>query len=180
MATATLTITSWKIEYHETMAAVERAQRTALRAKESVARYVASIVLTPAFWRVNSETEKLVSCLEQLERFPSSILLHDDARKIPSALNDLFQAMCSVIQEAESLGLHRVGFMGRQLSRLSDLSQKISVFATRFDDSLTKLLSRIAPGEVLQYQDSFAGYGACLPQPENVSEDDVKTEILHP
>ncbi len=172
-------MTAWKIEYHQTMAAVERAQRTALRARESFIRYAASLVLAPAFWRVNNETEKLVNCLERLERFPSSILLQEDARKIPSSLNELFRAMCTVIQEAESLGLHRVGFMGRQLATLSALSQKISVFATRFDDSLTKLLSRVASDDVPQYQESFAAYGNCLPQPESASDDDVKGDLLH-
>jgi hypothetical protein len=181
MATATLTLNTWKVEYHETMAAAERAHsKTREFTAPTFIRHVAGLLLLAPFWRVNNETDKLISLLEKLESYPSAILLEEDARKIPDYLNELFKTMCVVIQETESLDLHEVPFLKKQVVRLRQLSQQINGFAVRYGDAQTKLLSRVPVEEVSHYQESFAAYGNCKPTTEQTTDDDdVKRDLLH-
>jgi hypothetical protein len=181
MATATLTLSSWRAEYYETMAAAERAQQRTLEVKPGLVGHLAGLVLFWPFRQVNNETEKLLSLLGKLESYPSAVLFAADGAKIPEALRELFKTMCDVIQGTESLSLHRTLFLKRQVVRLRALSQMINGYAVRFEDVQRKLSDRVPAERVANYQASFAAYADCRPKPsQGASDEDLDSEPFHP
>jgi len=182
MSTAVLTLNTWSLEYHETMVATERARLNVARTQKlpGVVSVIAQLALWHPFHAATRETEKLVSLLEKMETYPSSILLEEDAAKIPQSLHELFRKMCAVIQQIELVGLHNAFFLKKNVERLAELGQQISEFADRFEDAQKKLRSRIPAEQIQHYQESFAAYGNCGPTPEQAADDDdVKSELLH-
>jgi hypothetical protein len=178
MATAVVTLDAWSIEYHETMAAAERARQDVEKWQERALRFAAEVFLYWPFKKVTGDTEKLIGLLETLESYPSSIFLEERAASIPASLHELFRAMCNVIQQAEDCGLHR-GILKKNINKLKQMSQQVNGFALRFEDAQRKLASRVPADQVQAYQDSFAAYRNASLCPEDASEDDEKSELLH-
>jgi hypothetical protein len=178
LATAVVTLNTWSFEFHQTMAAAEKARLTIVRAQNSAYRVIAQTVLWAPFHVVIRETEKLVALLELVETYPSSILLEEDAAAMPQSLHELFRKMCIVIQLSEEKGLHEGFILKHYIPRLGNLTQQINGFAVRFEDAQNKLRSRVPADAVLQYQESFAAYGNCEPVAEESTEDDVKSNLL--
>jgi hypothetical protein len=181
MATAVISWNTWSVEYYETMAAAERTRLKIVEAQRvpTGVRLFAGIILWWPFRTVVHETEKLVTCLNRLEALPSSVLVEDDVKKLPASLRDLFRTMCEVIQMSEELDLHKTRMLGANISRLAELSQQISGFADRYEDSQMKVLSRVSNDESAHYKESFEAYGHCEPTPEQATDEDVKRELLH-
>ncbi|MBV9888863.1 MAG: hypothetical protein JO119_20155 [Acidobacteria bacterium] len=178
MATAVVTLDAWSIEYHETMAAAERARQDVEKWQERAVRLVAEVFLYWPFAKVTGDTEKLIGLLEKLESYPSSIFLEDRAASIPASLHELFRTMCVVIQEAEECGLHN-GMLKKNINKLRNMSQQVNGFALRFEDAQIKLVSRVPADQVAAYQDSFAAYRNASLVAEDAAEDDDKSELLH-
>jgi hypothetical protein len=178
MATAVMTLDAWSIEYHETMAAAERARQNVEKWQERALRFAAEVFLYWPFAKVTGDTEKLIGLLETLESYPSAILLEERAAGIPVSLHELFRAMCNVIQQAEDCGLNR-GMLKKNINKLRQMSQQINGFAARFKDAQDKLRSRVLPEQAGAYQDSFAAYAVGAPVSDEATEHDVKHEILH-
>jgi len=172
---------SWSVEYHETMAAAERTRLKIVEAQRVPAgvRLFAGVILWWPFRTVVHETEKLVTCLNRLEALPSSVLVDGNVKKIPASLRELFRTMCEVIQLSEELELHETRVLGASINRLAELSQQISGFADRYEDSQKKVLSRVSSEEAVHYRDSFEAYGNCQPITEHATDEDVKRELLH-
>lgn len=175
-----MALTTWSVEYHETMAATERARLNVERAHSipGIVRALGECILWMPFHRVTRDLEKLVSLLQQMETYPSQILLEEDALKIPQSLRELFQKICVVIQQTKNLELHDGFILTRYIGKLEDLGRQISEFASRYEDAQNKLRSRVAAEDVQSYKDSFAAYGNCAPTPEQATDDDVKTGLL--
>lgn len=178
LATAVVTLNTWSFEFHQTMAAAEKARLTITKAQNSAYRVIAQTVLYVPFRVVTRETQKLIGLLEYLETCPSSILLEEEAASIPQSLHELFRKMCIVIQLSEEKGLHEGFILKHYIPRLSDLTQQINGFASRFEDAQNKLRSRVPAEAVPQYQEIFAAYGNCAPIVEECTEDDVKSNLL--
>ncbi len=178
MTTAVMTLDAWSIEYHETMAAAERARQDVEKWQERALRFAAEVFLYWPFAKVTKDTGKLIGLLEMLESYPSSILLEERAASIPASLHDLFRAMCNVIQEAEEHGLNK-GILKKNISKLRQMSQQINGFALRFEDAQRKLNSRVPADQIGAYQDSFAAYRNATLVTEDATEDDAKSELLH-
>ncbi len=177
---------AWSLEYqsHKTMAAAEHARLKVAQTQQlttpKVIRVIAELLLWLPFHSVTRDTEKLVSLLEEMEKYPSSVLLEDDTVTIPQSLYELFKKMCAVILHTESVDLHEGFLLKGYIERLRDLSQQINGFAVRYEDAQNKLRSRVPADQVPAYQESFAAYGNCGPKPEQtVDDDDVKSELLH-
>jgi len=178
MSTAVITLRAWSIEYHETMAAAERARREVEKWQDRAVRFVAEVFLVWPFAKVTNDIEKLMGLLEQLESFPSSILLEERAVTIPTSLHDLFRTMCDVIKEAERCGFHK-GLLKSHVNRLKQLSQQVSGFAIRFEDAQRKLRSRVPEADAKAYQESFAAYRNAKLVTDEATEDDERSELLH-
>jgi hypothetical protein len=181
MATATLTLDAWKIEYHRTMTAAGETQRklkTREFTTEDFVRNVVGWLLRGSFNRVNEDTIGLIRLLDQLESLPSTFLLEDEGSKIPEYLRDLFKAMCEVIQAAERLRLQETWTLRNHIHTMKDLSMKISGFATRYETALFNLKSRVSPEDAKHYKESFEAYAVCGPATDDFTPDDVKGNIF--
>jgi hypothetical protein len=178
MATAVVTLRAWSIEYHETMAAAERTRQDVEKWHERAVRFVAEAFLYRPFGKVANDIEKLIGLLDQLESYPSSILLDERAATIPASLHDLFRTMCGVIAAAERCGFHK-GMLKNRVNKLKQLSQQISGFAIRFEDAQQKLRSRVPDADVKAYQESFAAYRSTKLVTDEATEDDERSELLH-
>lgn len=179
MSTAAMTL---NVEYYQTMKTAERARLTVARTQKYSTplhlRIFGQLLLMYPFYAVTRDTEKLVSCLKNVETYPASILLEEDVEKMPQELQELFKKMCRVIQQTDVVGL-RDGILVRgNIARLGELSQQIKGFADRFADAQSKLRSRVPAEQVQAYQESFAAYGNCGPSSEQFTEDDEKSTLL--
>jgi hypothetical protein len=180
MATATLSI--WNVEYYQTMKSAERARLTVTRTQQYAVpqhiRFVAEVFLWYPFFAVTRDTSKLVSLLEKVETYPSSVLLEEDTERMPQELEGLFKRMCRVIQQTEVVGLREGRLLKNNITKLSELSQQVKGYADRFADAQEKLRSRVAAEQVQHYQESFAAYRGCEPTSEEFTEDDAKNTLL--
>ena len=70
MATAVVNLNSWSFEYHQTMAAAEKARLTIVSAQQSAYRVIAQTILWAPFHVVTRETEKPTHLLEVLGDLP--------------------------------------------------------------------------------------------------------------
>jgi hypothetical protein len=181
MATATMPLSGWNIEYYQTMKTTERARLNVARTQSHAAprhiRFLAEAFLYFPFRAATRDTTKLVSLLEKFEAYPASILLEEEVEKMPQELQELFKKMCRVIQHTETVGLND-GLLKGRVARLSELSQQVKGYADRFADSQAKLRSRVPAEQVQSYQESYAAYGNCEPTPEQFTDDDRKSVLL--
>jgi hypothetical protein len=180
MATATLSI--WNVEYYQTMKSAERARLTVTRTQQYTlphhVRFVAEVFLWYPFFAVARDTRKLVSLLEKVETYPSSVLLEEDTERMPQELEGLFKRMCRIIQQTEVVGLRDGRLLKSNITKLSELSQQVKGYADRFADAQEKLRSRVPAEQVQHYQESFAAYRSCEPTSEEFTDDDAKKKLL--
>jgi hypothetical protein len=190
VATNSMALTAWSVKYHKTMVAAEqtrlditRATVTAEKVRLDVAsgfgNFLAQLALWFPFVLVTRITEKLISSLTELEALPSSILLEAEAEKIPDSLRDLFRKMCEVLQKSEADELHKTILLGSHIERLSRLSQEIISFADRFEDAQKKLRTCVCPEEAAHYRGTIEAYKSCKLTPDQATDDDLKSHLLH-
>jgi hypothetical protein len=182
MSTAVLNLNHWNLEYYQTMKTTERARLTVAGTQEhAVSRrvgFIAQAALWYPFYALTRDTNRLVSRLDKFEAFPASVLLEEDAEKMPQELQNLFKKMCNLIRQIENIGLSDGLVLRNNLVRLSELSQQIKGYADRFADAQNKLRSRVPEDQVQHYQEAFAAYGNCKPIPDEFTEDDAKSQLL--
>jgi hypothetical protein len=176
MSANAIALTTWSVEYYQTMAAAEQAR---LEVAKGIENFFGHVVLWQRLKTVTNDTEKLIHALSQVESKPASILLEPGAEKIPESLRDLFRTMCDVLQKSEAEGLHKTLLLRKIIVRIGEQSQEVSGFADRYEDAQKKLRSRVSPEEAVHYRDAFRAYGQCAPVPEEATDDDVKRELLH-
>jgi hypothetical protein len=176
MAANAIALTTWSIEYYQTMAAAEQAR---LDVTKGIENFFSQAILWRRFKTVTNDTEKLIQSLTRLESKPASILLEPDAEKIPESLRDLFRTMCEVLQLCEAEGLHKTVLLRSYIARMGVLSQEVSGFADRYEDAQKKLKSRVSAEEAIQYRDAFQAYRNCDLVTEQATPDDLKRELLH-
>lgn len=182
MATAVITWNTWNVEYHETMAAAERARQKVAEAQHMRvpigARLIAEALLWLPFRVVTHDIESLVELLGQLQTYPASTVLQEDADKMPGALRELFRKMCDVLQKTEKVGLSDGMLLRRYVKRMAEQSQVINDFATLYEDARRKLLARVPAEEVGHYRDAYEAYWNTDLKSDHATDDDVKDTVL--
>jgi hypothetical protein len=181
LSSNTIALNSWSIGYYETMVAAEKAriEVEVVKRPDGFVEYIGQFILRFFFRAVIRDTEKLISKLTELETFPSSLLLEKNAENIPTLLRELFRKMCDVLQASKAKDFHKTLLLGPSIERLSELSQLVIGFADRYEDAQNKLRSRVSAEEVTHYRDAFEAYGNSSLMPEQATDEDVKSHLLH-
>ncbi|MBV9760948.1 MAG: hypothetical protein JO340_10325 [Acidobacteriaceae bacterium] len=98
MNTATFTMDEWQILFHETMAAL-------LRAQEAVKRQLGIWGLLNSLWKCGRELKALTAALKSLSEAPDGAIPFDFLKSHPENVRDLSSSLDRLLQTAQQKGL---------------------------------------------------------------------------
>jgi len=172
MAAAAIALDQWNAEYYETMAAASRV-RLAIQSGANHLR------LAHNFRSVAGDFDALLVLLRQFDTTsPSTVLLEEQSREIPSMLRTLFRKTCSMLEACERKGLTTNWLMATNITRINFANQQIAEFADRFESAQKKLQTYVPHEQTAAYLESIRAYKEADLSSDIADDDDVKSKGL--